>query len=218
MRETHDGAGGNHSGSRSLALKIKKHGLFFAEHDQGLRRLRHSLREVPATCPDHHQPTEPLTSSATPYPFMRWAIDIVGPFPASKQKCFLLVMMDYLTKCVKAESYALINDTDVQQFVWKNIICQHGLPYEIVTDNGSQFISAKFENFCNRCKIRINKSTPWYPEGNGQMEATNKKIVAGLKKRLDSKKGRWAEELDGVLWSYRTIPRSANSQTLFSKW
>ncbi|CAL9235582.1 unnamed protein product, partial [Arabidopsis halleri] len=52
-------------------------------------------------------------------------------------------------------------------------------------------------------------STPRYPQGNGQAEATNKTILAGLKKRLEAKKGVWADELDGVLWSYRTTPRSA---------
>ena len=65
-------------------------------------------------------------------------------------------------------------------------------------------------------EIRLNKSTPRYPQGNGQAEATNKTILAGLKKRLDAKKGAWADELDGVLWSYRTTPRSATDQTPFA--
>jgi len=32
------------------------------------------------------------------------------------------------------------------QVVWKIILCRHGIPYEIVTDNGSQFISARWYN------------------------------------------------------------------------
>ncbi|XP_010513476.1 PREDICTED: uncharacterized protein LOC104789482 [Camelina sativa] len=55
-----------------------------------------------------------------------------------------------------------------------------------------------------------------YPQGNGQAEATIKTILDGLKKRLDAKKGAWADELDGVLWSYRTTPRQATNQTPFS--
>jgi len=106
-------------------------------------------------------------------------------------------MTDYFTKWVEDESYATIRANDVQNFVWKFIICRHSLPYEIITDNGSQ-------------------STPRYPQGNGQAEATNKTILSGLKKRLDEKKGAWADELDGVLWSYRTTPRSATDQTPFA--
>ncbi|XP_024014549.1 uncharacterized protein LOC112088502 [Eutrema salsugineum] len=56
-----------------------------------------------------------------------------------------------------------------------------------------------------------------YPQGNGQAEAANKTILDGLKKRLDAKKGRWADELEGVLWSHRTTPRRATGK-LHSLW
>ncbi|XP_048629975.1 uncharacterized protein LOC125602324 [Brassica napus] len=53
-------------------------------------------------------------------------------------------------------------------------------------------------------------------ESNGQAESTNKTIIDGLKKRLDLKKGCWADELDGVLWSHKTTPRGATKATPFS--
>ena len=53
-------------------------------------------------------------------------------------------------------------------------------------------------------------------QGNGQAEATNKAILSGLKKRLDGAKGRWADELPGVLWAYRTTPRRSTGETPFS--
>ena len=59
-------------------------------------------------------------------------------------------------------------------------------------------------------------STPAYPQGNGQVEAVNKVIVSGLKKRLDDAKGRWVEELPHVLWAYRTTPRRSIEETPFS--
>ena len=138
--------------------------------------------------PTIHQPTELLRAGVAHYPFMRWAMDIVGPLPTSGQIRFILVMIDYFTKWVEAESYATIRANDVQNFVWKFIICRHGLPYEMITDNGSQFISLTFEDFCASWKIRLNKSTLRYPQGNGQVESTNKTILAGLKERLDTKK------------------------------
>ena len=38
----------------------------------------------------------------------------------------------------------------------------------------------------------------------------------GLKKRLNDAKGRWAEELPHVLWTYRTTPRKSTEETPFS--
>lgn len=44
----------------------------------------------------------------------------------------------------------------------------------------------------------------------------NKAIINGLKKRLDSAKGEWAEELPHVLWAYWTIHRRSIGETPFS--
>ena len=59
-------------------------------------------------------------------------------------------------------------------------------------------------------------STPAYSQGNGQVEAVNKVIVNGLKKRLDDAKGKWVEKLPHVLWTYRTTPRRSTGETHFS--
>ena len=150
------------------------------------------------------------------YPFMRWGMDTIGSMPSSRQKRFVLVLTDDFTKWIEVEAITNITEKEVQRFVWKNVICRHGLPYEIVTDNGSQFISNKFRKFCERWRIRLNTSSPRYPQSNGQAEVSNKIIIDGLKKRLDLKKGCWAEELDGVLWSHRTTPRGATKSTPFS--
>ena len=120
---------------------------------------------------------------------MRWGVDIIGSMSSSRQKRFILVLTDYFTKWVEAEAYANITDKEVHKFVWKNVICRHGLPYEIITDNRSQFILHNFRGFCYRWRIRLNMSTPRNPQSNGQAESTNKTIIDGLKKRLDLKKG-----------------------------
>ncbi|XP_077249145.1 uncharacterized protein LOC143888586 [Tasmannia lanceolata] len=39
---------------------------------------------------------------------------------------------------------------------------------------------------------------------------------AGIKKRLDDKAGRWADELYHVLWAYRTTPRTATGESPFN--
>ena len=57
---------------------------------------------------------------------------------------------------------------------------------------------------------------PTYPLGNGQVEATNKVIVSGLKKKLDDAKGKWVDGLPHVLWTYRTTPQRSTGETHFS--
>nr|CAN82844.1 hypothetical protein VITISV_005761 [Vitis vinifera] len=129
---------------------------------------------------------------------------------------FLLVAIDYFSKWVEAEAYASIKDKDVTKFVWKNIVCRFGIPQTIIADNGPQFDSIAFRNFCSELNIRNSYSTPRYPQSNGQAEATNKTLITTLKKRLEQAKGKWVEELPGVLWAYRTTPGRPTGNTPFA--
>ena len=129
---------------------------------------------------------------------------------------YLLVGTDYFTKWVEAEPLANIRDMDAKRFVWKNIVTQFGVPYVLILDNGLQFDSKMFRIYCYELGITNRYSTLAYPQGNEQVEAVNKVIVNGLKKRLDDAKGKWVEELPHVLWIYRTTPRRSTGETPFS--
>ena len=55
-----------------------------------------------------------------------------------------------------------------------------------------------------------------HPQTNGQAEAMNKVILNQLKKRLDTAKGKWTEELMEVLWAYRCTPQSSTKEAPYS--
>ena len=42
-----------------------------------------------------------------------------------------------------------------------------GIPEEIISDNGSQFIAKKYQDFAARYGFRITTSSPYYPRGHG---------------------------------------------------
>ncbi|XP_074298338.1 uncharacterized protein LOC141629197 [Silene latifolia] len=54
-----------------------------------------------------HQPAEPLHQVISPWPFMKWWMDIVGPLPrAPGNKVYMLAMTDYFSKWIEAESFS----------------------------------------------------------------------------------------------------------------
>ena len=95
-------------------------------------------------------------------------------------------------------------------------MCRFGIPQSIVTDNGQQFDSRVYRNFCSELKIKNLYLTPQYPQRNGQTEAYNKTLLSALKKRLHSAKGKWVEELPRVLWAYRTTSRKPTGESPFA--
>ena len=141
----------------------------------------------------------------------------MGPLPlAPAQKKLLLVATDYFSKWIEADAFASIKDKDVTRFIWKNIVCWFGISRSIVSDNGLQFDRRVYRDFFQELKIRSLYSTPQYPQSNGQAEASNKTLLTALKKRLDSAKGKWVEELPGVHWAYRTTARKPTGISHFA--
>ena len=105
-------------------------------------------------------------------------------------KKYLLVGTDYFTKWVEAKPLSNIRDVDAKRFVWKNIVTRFGVPHVLILDNSLQFDSKMFRRYCGELGITNRYSNHAYPQRNEQVEAVNKVIVNGLKKRLDNAKGK----------------------------
>ena len=135
-------------------------------------------------------PAERMMTITSSWPFVQWRIDIIDPLPLSKSRVkFLLVAIDYFTKWVEAEALATITEARIQNFVWKNIICRFGIPLTIISDNGRQFDSQGFRDFCSGLGIKNQYSSPRHPQAYGQTEVTNQTLVRIIKTKLDEAKG-----------------------------
>ena len=61
--------------------------------------------------------------------------------------------------------------TSIETFaVLRNIFATHGLPVQVVTDNGPQFISKEFAEFVGQNGIKHVRSSPYHRASNGQTE------------------------------------------------
>ncbi|KAK8540267.1 hypothetical protein V6N12_046555 [Hibiscus sabdariffa] len=97
----------------------------------------------------------PLKSITIPWLFAIWGIDILGPFPlAIGQQKYLIVAVDYFAKWIEAEPLSTITEKQVEDFLWKSIICRFGIPHTIITDNVMQF-QKRFNEFCEDFHITL---------------------------------------------------------------
>ena len=163
-----------------------------------------------------HIPANKLHYIVSAWSFLHWGIDIVGALPlASGRRKYAIVATNYFTKWVEVEAYANITQTEVIKFIWKHIVCRFRIPLKITADNGTQFTGRTVEKFCSGNGIQLSFSSRIYPQGNGQAESSNKIIFECIKKKLEDRKGRWADELQNVLWAYRTTRKTTIGETLF---
>ena len=216
MIEVHTGICGDHLGGKNLAQKLLRQGVFWPTMRKDCEDFVKRCHSCQLFGRVNHAPHTDFSPVLSPCPFFMWGIDIMGPFPkGTGQKQFLVVAVDYVTKWVEAKPLARICEKEMIEFFMEFIVFRFGVPRIVVTDNGTQFIGKDFEDTLKELKIKHVKASVAYPQSNGQVEATNKIILQGLKKRLQDAQRTWVNELPNVLWEYRTSPRSTTKETPF---
>ena len=90
------------------------------------------------------------------------------------------------------------------------IFTQHGLPEEVVSDNGPQFVSTEFAEFMNKNGIKHTLVPPYHPQSNGAAERSVRVVKEALLKQvLEGNKSRsMKRRLADFLLRYRTTPHS----------
>ena len=126
-------------------------------------------------------PTErdeiPLHPHMALEPFDKWGMGFVGPIdPPSKQKKYIIVCTDYLTKWVETKAVKVETEEKVEEFMGENVFYKFGYPREIVTTQGAQFTSHLIENLLSKHKINHRTSTAYHPWANGQVEVTKRAV------------------------------------------
>jgi transposase InsO family protein len=61
--------------------------------------------------------------------------------------------------------------------------------------------------FCKQFGITFIDSTPYYPQGNGLVESSNKSLIKIIKKLLEENKKTWDSKLKFSLWDDRVTTK-----------
>jgi hypothetical protein len=131
---------------------------------------------------------------------------------------YLLVAVEKFTKWIVVTPATTEDLTASVSFI-KSLVFRFGVPNSIITDNGTNFTSKEFKNYCEGLGIQLNFASVAHPQTNRQVKKANCLICNGLKKilmvPLTIPKHAWVEKLPSVLWSPRTTPNAATRETPF---
>lgn len=156
--------------------------------------------------PIRSQPLNPIPVTA---PFDRWGIDIVHLPRTDNSNRYAVVAIDYFTKWPEARALPNIRAETVAQFIFEDIICRHGCPHIIQSDNGSSFKNALVTPLLKRYNIKHVFCSPYHPQANGLVERLNQTIARALAKLAQENVRTWDKYLAGVLCAYRTTKQSS---------
>jgi hypothetical protein len=150
-------------------------------------------------------------------PFGKVGIDIVGPLPkTTESNQYIVTAMDYLTKWPEARAIPDATAKSVANFLYEDIICRHGCPQELVSDNGSAFISQVVEAILERHQVKHRLISPYHPQSNGLVERFNRTLCSSLAKYVQVMEEDWDKFLPSVLFAYRTMRHNTTKFEPFS--
>ena len=84
-------------------------------------------------------------------------------------------MVDQFTKWL--ECVPMLDQSANKVAAVDEFFCRFGMPFDIHTDQGSNFIGNVFKLVCELLEIRKSQTTPYRPQSNGQVEWYNRAIV-----------------------------------------
>ncbi|KAI2648139.1 Transposon Ty3-I Gag-Pol polyprotein [Labeo rohita] len=156
---------------------------------------------------------EPLPIIGTP--FDRIGMDIIGPLlKSSSGNQFALVICDYATRY--PEVYPL-RSTQVKNIVkcLIDLISRVGVPSEIVTDQGTNFMAKLMKLLYKQLGIRGIRTTPFHPQTDGLVERFNGTLKNMLKKFVDETGRDWDKWIPFLLFAYREVPQCSTGFSPF---
>lgn len=146
-------------------------------------------------------PPEPLRNTLLPdRPWQDVAVDLLGPLPTNHS---ILVLVDYYSRYYE---YEVMTSTTTDKVIdcIDNIFSRHGLPVTIKSDNGPQFKSELFREYCENNGIKHERTTPKWAQDNGEVERQNASLMKRI--RIAQAEGLdWKKELRKYVTVYRSL-------------
>ena len=110
MEAIYDGICGPHMNEIVLAKKIARQGYFWLTMEMNCVKFVKKCHNCQAYGDVSHLPSMELQVMTSPWPFAAWGIDIIGEVrpKASNGHRYIVVAIDYFSKWVEAESFAIV--------------------------------------------------------------------------------------------------------------
>jgi hypothetical protein len=149
-------------------------------------------------------------------PFYQVHIDLVGPLPESFHgNVWILTMIDSTTRWPIAVALPNKKYETVAKAVYQHLICVHGCPRVLFSDNDLVFAGKVAKHLMERLGIVKIETTTNNPQSNGMLEVWHRWLAQQLTIALPRHKRSWCELIDAVLFAFRVSCSAGTGKSPF---
>jgi transposase InsO family protein len=129
----------------------------------------------------------------------------------------ICVIVDHLTKVAHFIPIKMTySGAKLAELYMSRIECLHGIPKKIVSNRGTQFTSKLWEKFHESMDTKLNFSSAYHPQIDGQIKRTNQILEDMLHRVCDLKYDKsWDKSLPYAEFSYNNSYQASIDMTLY---
>ena len=148
--------------------------------------------------------------------FERIAMDIVGPVHESRNgNKYILVLSDYASRFAITIPMPNQKAPTVAAHFVNDVITKYGAPENVLTDQGTNFLSILVKNICELFKIKQIRTTSYHPQTDGLVERFNRTLCDMLACYVNEEPENWDTFLPFVTLAFNTTEQATLKQTPF---
>lgn len=160
---------------------------------QGMDKMVESLVKECRTCLKCKNVRQPkakmvLQDYSEMQPQDRIAVDIGAMPPSPSGNVCFLAIVDVATKFHATVSCKDQHAETLIRALWAKWFSVFGVPKELISDQGRNFVGKDFQRMCDTLGIKKRKSSPFHPEGNSHVERTIGTIKSIVRAMCEARK------------------------------
>lgn len=154
-----------------------------------------------------------------PPPVKKWEVitmDFIFDLPKSEDYTGIMAIVDKLSK--RAHFIPLTDKSkapDIAHIFYKEVYRHHGLPRTIVSDRDNRFTSVFWTTLMNLLQIKLNLSTSFHPQTDGQTERMFRTLEEMLRCYISYTQRDWIKYLPGLEFAYNNHTNSTTNLSPF---
>ncbi len=149
-------------------------------------------------------------------PWSHLALDFVSGLPPSRGNTVILMVVDRFSKAAHFVPLPkLPSAKETAQVVVDHIFLIQGLPVDVVSERGPQFVSQFWKEFCRQIGASTSLSSGFHHQTNGQSERANQELERTLRCLASHSLSSWSQQLPWVEYSHNSIPVASTGMSPF---
>ncbi len=216
IHSTHTSLGTGHPGVNTT-LSLLRDRFWWPNMARDVRRFVQGCPDCAISRSTRHLPAGKLHPLPIPNrPWSHLGVDFITDLPVSDGYTCILVIIDRFSKfCRLTPLTGLSTALQMAELLFNRVFRYYGIPEDIVSDRGPQFISRVWKAFFSILGVTVSLTSGYHPQSNGQTQRKIQEVRRVLRTFCHGHQNSWKQFLGWAEYAQNSLRQISTGFTPF---